>query len=505
MRNPAGFARPRARRAARTGLLALTLLAGCAAPGSEVHVAPFYARHATARGTLEREALLGMLHEVRDAQEGTLLAAAVRPFYGWENLGGGEWRADILPPLGLAQRREDEVLSFVVPFYLYRIGDKVDGTREARMAMLPGFLFRNNSERGLSFGWFPFFGKLEQFLTYEDVSFVLWPLFVRARAGERQSTHVPWPLLGWTRGGGESSFHLLPFYAHAEIEGRYERSAYLWPFFQIHHNRLGGGGEEPEEILWIWPFYGRKTRGTYRADTVLWPLFGYARDPRGDYRAFDATPLVRFEKGGLNTPVRARRRVWPFFGYVEADRMVYRTYLWPLIHVRQESYNDSERESFYALPFWQSWDRREFASGRESAWRKLWPLFQWEREDSLRRGSFPSLDPWTRNHQLTYHYGWIWRLWSYETDPEEDLTRQRAWLDLYRREKDAGEDRRSLSGLWARRDYRDEGGRAIRETSLLFGLLRWRKTEGEAFDMLSPAFPGPGWPAERALAAGSER
>jgi hypothetical protein len=36
----------------------------------------------------------------------------------------------------------------------------------------------------------------------------------------------------------------------------------------------------------------------------------------------------------------------------------------------------------------------------------------------------------------------------------------------------------------------------VREHSLLFGLLRWRVTEAEGFDMLRPAFPGPGWPAE---------
>ena len=34
------------------------------------------------------------------------------------------------------------------------------------------------------------------------------------------------------------------------------------------------------------------------------------------------------------------------------------------------------------------------------------------------------------------------------------------------------------------------------ETSLLFGLLRWRVTSGEGFDMLPPALPGPGWPEQ---------
>ena len=66
---------------------------------------------------------------------------------------------------------------------------------------------------------------------------------------------------------------------------------------------------------------------------------------------------------------------------------------------------------------------------------------------------------------------------------------------LYRREKGRGEDRRSIAGLWAKRRYREDG-RTVRETSLLFGLLRWRVTSGEGFDMLPPALPGPGWPEQ---------
>ncbi len=483
----------------------LAWVAGCAAPGSDIHLAPFFSQHATAHGTREVEMLGGALHSVHASDTNTLLAAAVRPIAGWRSLGGGDWHANILPPFGIAQRRDREFFSFVVPFYIYRTGDKVDGTRESRLAMLPGWLFRNNSERGLSFGWFPFWGHLDTFLTYQDVVFVMWPLYVTARAGERRSVHVPWPILGWTTGGGESSFHIMPFYSHASLEGRYDRTAILWPFFQIQHNHLGGGGEEPETVFWLWPLYGRTTQGTYTAHTFLWPFFGYAHDPRGDFHAIDAPwPFVRFQSGGTDSSVVSRKRIWPFFGYLEADQMVTKTYLWPIIHRRSETYVDSSRESFWILPFWQSIDRTEHATGRVNAWRKLWPLFQWEREGDVTRASWPSLDPLPRNHAISYYYGWTWRLWAYEHDPTTELDRQRAWLDLYRSEDDRGEDRRSLSFIWSQRRYSDQEGRRTKETSLLFGLLRWRRTEGVGFDMLSPAFPGPGWPAQRVAAPEEE-
>jgi hypothetical protein len=75
-----------------------------------------------------------------------------------------------------------------------------------------------------------------------------------------------------------------------------------------------------------------------------------------------------------------------------------------------------------------------------------------------------------------------------------DRIRVRSWLGLYREETDRLEQRRSLAGLWARRDL-VEDGRRVREVSLLFGLLRARR-EGEdgSFRPMAPAFPGPGWP-----------
>ena len=150
------------------------------------------------------------------------------------------------------------------------------------------------------------------------------------------------------------------------------------------------------------------------------------------------------------------------------------------------------RDSVWIIPFWQSWDRLDKRTGETSDWRKLFPLFQYEREGAWRRGSFPTLDPFWRSELIDEHYSWIWKL--YEWEEEAELRRERAWLGLYRRERGLGEDRRSIAGLWSRRKYRD-GGRTVRETSLLFGLLRWRVTEDEGFDMLPVAFPGPGWPA----------
>ena len=76
---------------------------------------------------------------------------------------------------------------------------------------------------------------------------------------------------------------------------------------------------------------------------------------------------------------------------------------------------------------------------------------------------------------------------------------ERLWGNIFRREKDEVEDRAYLSFLWSKRAYRVQTERRI-EYSLLFGMLRWRaypERPGVWPDLMLPAFPGPGWPAER--------
>ena len=76
------------------------------------------------------------------------------------------------------------------------------------------------------------------------------------------------------------------------------------------------------------------------------------------------------------------------------------------------------------------------------------------------------------------------------------MKRERSWLGIWRREKDADEDRKYFSGLWAQREYSRRGER-VTETSFLFGLLRYRRSRADGLQLLPPGLPGPGWPRER--------
>ncbi|MFT5290502.1 MAG: hypothetical protein ACI8PQ_001903 [Planctomycetota bacterium] len=509
-------------------LVLLAFLGSCAAPGSDIALAPLWSRASTADGGVEVEAVAGLWRQRFDATSGRFESLTVGPLYSRdrksperrrrsgpsarpESLGellteageGGkapeesdDWLSRFLVPLGFSSQRGGENYTMLAPAFLWRSYERVDGTRSTDLYTLLGLVRRWNESTGTELSWFPFIGSLNNLFTYEKLRFALWPLFVYAERNGQVSYHMPWPILGWVRGGGESSDHLLPLYSRASVEGRYKRWSFLWPIFHLQYNNLGGGSEEQEKVWWVFPLAGRQTRGTYKAMNFLWPFFGYAHDKRSGFWSWDGPwPLVRVQRG----PGDVRRtRFWPIYSSHYGQGLSSRTFLFPLIHLRHEEGTKAVRDSTWVLPFWQSWDRTDLEKGEptggSASWRKLFPLIQHEREDSWSRGSFPTLDPFWRNELVDRHYAWLWKIYEWQEDESTGVRRERGLAGLWRRERDVSEDRASLTFLWSRRRYRN-GEERVSDQSILFGLLRWRVTEAGGFAMLRPAFPGPGWPA----------
>lgn len=492
--------RSRPARHAALGLgLAVLGITGCAAPGSEIHLEPLYARIHTADGGTAHEAVGGLYRSWTDDEDGFTEYRTVAPLFGIDKERNGDYVAHHPFPLSFTSSRHGERFSMFVPLYAwsYKL-DRYTNSMGWKLAMLPGLLMENTEAEGLKLGLFPVFGRLRDFLTFDQLMFVMWPLFVYTERAGRIAYHMPWPFFGWAYGNGQKSHHLWPIYNKSSIEGSYDRTSVLWPFFHFHTNYILGNKEEPEETWMLWPLVGRKTRGSYTSTSILWPLFGYASDPEQDFWALDAPfPLVRFERG----PNARRTRLWPLWSHAKADDLETTSFLWPLIQFRHETGAFFDKRSTVVLPVWQSSTRTELEKGEETGRkdrrRNFFPLFQYETRGAWRHGNFPNLNPLDRSNLFERFLARPLHVWEWEQEGE--MRRERAWLGLYRREKGRGEDRRSLSFLWAQRKFSVEGDE-LKETSLLFGLVRWRSGGSEGFTFLRPAFPGPGWPGPASLA-----
>ncbi|QDU85828.1 hypothetical protein Pla163_29690 [Planctomycetes bacterium Pla163] len=522
---PRTFTRPIARLV--LAALALVLTSACASVDSDIHLAPFWTQSATADDRIEREALGGAYLERRFEPTGELEVRALKPLVSWRQVGPEEEKVEFLAPLGYWRSKVDSTWGLMLPLLYWRTapGDwsfEARGVeappeapeREIDVLLLPGFIWSRNARGASKFGIFPIYGELDKFLTWDRVRFVLFPLYVSARRGKSVTHNVLFPVIGWTVGTkdgspakpGTSHWRVWPLVSRNAEAGKHSRWTVLWPIF---HWNVDGLWKEPAQrrrAFAVLPLFGRTAQGTYRSYSFLWPFFGYAHDPRGrdpktgkgGFWAWDGPwPFVRLQGGGQNPLATERTRVWPLYSHFEGNGIVADSYLWPFIHDRQEDTPGFRRASFYVLPFYQGWDmtrRADRPAATKESWRRLWPLWRYERKDDWRRTAVLSLDPLMRSSVIDFHYGWMWEIFAWESDGP--VRRERSWLGLWRLESTGTETRRSFSGLWSDRTLETEAGQ-VRETSLLFGLIRWRSGIQELDPgMLRPAFPGPGWPRE---------
>ncbi|MEO7154177.1 MAG: hypothetical protein ABI054_05980 [Planctomycetota bacterium] len=469
---------------------------GCVSVDQEIALAPLMTRISTADGGSEVEAVAGILRQHRSRPEGPLREWAVMPFVKETLAENGDKRARFLVPLGTRASSRDEYLSQLLP--LWRLHRTIDdqGRPAWSFVTLPLTYWTQDHSPYTRKAVFPLGGVLEHFLTFDRVEFVLFPLYLRTVRDDQVSTSFLWPIFNWTYGPRGTSYRLWPLFGRLRQEGRFDKKFVLWPFFQwgVNYERW----KAPEHRWMFWPVVGHARRGSYHAETFLWPFFGWAADPKTGFWSWDGPwPLVRILRPGRDTPNGPRRtRFWPFWSEYEGDGLKSTWYAWPLVNSRLEVDSIGTRRMLYVNPFWQHWKMRG-NDGVDSSWTKLWPLFQDFEQGEKSRFAFPALNPLWHLPEIDEHYAWIYELVTREVDGPR--VSDRLWGNIYRREKDPGEDRAYLSFLWSRRAYHSEREKLV-EHSLLFGLLRWRthpERSGFGVEPMMPAFPGPGWPLER--------
>jgi hypothetical protein len=473
-------------------LLLPLLLCGCAGFDQERHVAPLFTELSLAGGEREIEALGGSLLLRRDPESGDTRYWALRPFLSDEVLPEGERFGWFLPPFGTYRRKATEDVFQFLPLIRFAQQYPVAARSTWSFLALPGIYWAKTNDGRVVRAWFPFGGVVERFLSFDRAEFVLFPLWARTERAGRVAQHVLWPIFCFTSGAGGTAWRIWPLLGVDRYEGRYERWFALWPVFLWQDNDLDT--PTPQHSWMVWPIYGRSTRGDSISWTTLWPFFGYTKNESKGFWGWDGPwPLVVFQQPGTSGQA-VRERVWPFYSRYEGDGLTSRYALWPFYNVRHEEYPRVTKDTTYIFPFWHAWDKESEESGH-SEWRKLFPVYRTYSSEHPSEDfyAFPALNPFYRLRFVDEHYAWMWEL--YGERRVDDRIQQRSWLGMWRREKDRDEDRRSLSMLWARRDY-SQAGERVSESSLLLGLIRWRNGP-DGFGLLRPAFPGPGWPLRR--------
>ena len=189
---------------------------------------------------------------------------------------------------------------------------------------------------------------------------------------------------------------------------------------------------------------------------VLWPFFYKSHFKQSGYLEYGSPwPFIINGTG----PNKSHHRFWPFYGKLEDATRKREFYLWPL-YVNRELDTEKirlRRTRWLAMLYQHSHEERK-ETGLVKDRRHLWPLFTHETDSDghSRFQLFSPLEPLLPgNRGIRRNYTPLFALWHTESNPATG--------------------RSSSSFLWHL--YRGERTPVSKKCSLLFGLIRYKKSE----------------------------
>lgn len=303
-----------------------------------------------------------------------------------------------------------------------------------RFDIWPFYFSRDTGDPATSYrGLLPVAGTIKSFYGYDQVSWVLFPLYTKVEKRGATTTLTPWPIVRVTR-GTEQGFAIWPLFGWRERPHTFQQRYFLWPL--IWNNTIQPHEEDPagtpatRQVGFI-PFYTRETRPGYFDQNFVWPFFGTT----------DRTQPYRYHE---------TRYLWPFFVQGHGDNREINRWGPFYTHSVIKGYD----KTWYAWPIWRhaTWEEEGVAQKQISVlFRLYWSLEQ-------RSLTNPSAAPATKTHLWPLFSAWnngagrrqLQVLSPFEVFfPRNDLMRE-TWTPLfalYRSNQLApGENRTSL--LW---------------------------------------------------------
>lgn len=384
--------------------------------------------------------------------------AYFRPFGSVERRPDGSRRWRFFLPLVFSDSGARESRFQITPVFLHRRIDEGD-VRDEDWMVFPFLYWGQDSKEGAYAAFFPFGGTLKGLLGQEEIEFWAFPAYAALRSKGRTSVHVLWPLFNWVEGGGWSGARYLNLFSDYRWDNpdgspRSRRTSIVWPFYIEAHELLD---RDPTDIVFWFPFYGKRENSRSRSRTYFWPFYVENLDKK------TGKTLV----GGYFFPYRfsdEQQDYWPFFGEKETTRSLqggavrqrYRSFfLWPLHRYEWALDSKEETSRLWILPLFWRFEKRDAATGRTELRWKLWPLASVREVDPGGELGFDVFSPlWFNREEYERAYGRLAALFRYRSDASRT-----AWELLFG------------TVFW---ETRAEGS----VFSLLGGLVEWESSGG---------------------------
>src|SRR5262249_10868351 len=102
---------------------------------------------------------------------------------------------------------------------------------ERRFTIFPGVFYRSSPTLGTWLSVLPFYANVRDFLGFERLQMIAFPLYLPLRGPRRERTWLPFPFVGGSGGTLGKGWRLGPVYGWDQ-NGETDRMQYvMWPFY----------------------------------------------------------------------------------------------------------------------------------------------------------------------------------------------------------------------------------------------------------------------------------
>jgi len=238
-----------------------------------------------------------------------------------------------------------------------------------------------DKDRYLAF--FPFYGKMKSKLSWGEINFFLFPLYVDWRHKEFKARSLLYPLILWGSSDVRNEYRFLPFYSRKAHIAKFEHSSLLWPFIQWGKDSLDK--KEPTSYSFFFPFYNLKSShyGNMKSQAYLWfpilgSVFGYGYDKRTSEVNYNFLFFL-FQYGYSNSKDYRKHIFFPFYGYSRFASKEF-TFISPFfVHMRSDTYG-VKSNSYYLIPFFYYMEKNFVKEERVDTYYKFWPIVKWHKD-----------------------------------------------------------------------------------------------------------------------------